>query len=695
MSAQPSQNPESESRFDRDVTSRIKGTPFTKTHRILENRSNTERVIGTITFRKVLGPLSKFQGHRILGVDGLTEATFGCDSHLFAALSRPDGTDAQVAGWLTQNRGSGSIHIHMDAGQLVLEARMNYGRLVLKPGEKLSTDAWVLASHPAGPHGLEAYANLIASTYKVRLPKAPSGFCSWYSSPHGGASDERANAELASFAGKHLKAYGFDTILTDDQWQGPSVTKGGIMGSGPTGNFTRHDPQGPYPSGMTANAANLASNGLKAGLWFMPFSWDPRDPLFANHADWFVKKPDGSNYEVLWAGWCVDMTRSDTRAFLAETVKRITHDWGYRYLKPDAMWTGLAALCTYPGSQFVDDHFGNAVFTDKYATNLDAYRAGIKTMRTAAAPGTYIAACNVAQNFRSMGGALGLVDAMRIGPDTGANWGDILPNFHLGSRLYFFNHRVWHNDPDCLMLRSPLTLQQARTFASWVAISGSLNLVSEWLPGLPDDRIECIKRSMPNVGIAATPLDVFEHSPARIWELKRGHRHVVGLFNFDEAKPAGVAISLKRLGYSAPGDVVYQLDYWSQKVSVVVGGELSATLPPCGTSVLSLRAVNEHPQLFGSSRHITQQFVDVVSESFDSATSKLTLELDVVANDPLKVTLLRRTLSGLSKLSGYQFSVVDVPAQVQVSYVEQGDVYRFSLMSTVNVRVTLECSFAR
>jgi hypothetical protein len=491
-----------------------------------------------------------------------------------------------------------------------------------------------------------------------------------------------------------LKPYGFDTILTDDQWQGPSVTKGGIMGSGPTGNFTRHDPKGPYPSGMKANAATLASNGLKAGLWFMPFSWDPRDPLFSGHPDWFVKKPDGSNYEVLWAGWCVDMTRQDTRAFLADTVKRITNDWGYRYLKPDAMWTGLAALCTYPGTQFVDDHYGDADFTDKYATNLDAYRSGIQTMRSAAAPGTYIAACNVAQNFRSMGGAIGLVDAMRIGPDTGANWADILPNFHLGSRLYFFNHRVWHNDPDCLMLRSPLTSQQAQTFASWVAVTGSLNLVSEWLPGLPDDRIECIKRSMPNVGIAAKPLDVFEHTPAQVWEIKQQNRHVVGLFNYDATKPANISIPLKRLGYKPSGMLIYQLDYWTQKVTVVTGGDVSATLPACGNSILSLRAVGAHPQLLGSNRHITQQFVDVRSEQFDGASKILNIEVDVVAGDKLQLTVLRRTETGLANLKGLTFSVSETGASVQCRFEEDGDVYRVHLLSETSLNVRVELTFA-
>ena len=136
-----------------------------------------------------------------------------------------------------------------------------------------------------------------------------------------------------------------------------------------------------------------------------------------------------------------------------------------------------------------------------------------------------------------MGGAMGLVDAMRIGPDTGADWGAILPNFHLGTRLYFLHNRVWHNDPDCLMVRAPLTLTQARSFASWIASSGSLNLVSEWLPGLPADRLDCIKRSMPNTGLAARPLDLFENMPARAWHLTDGKRHVAGLFNWDANNP--------------------------------------------------------------------------------------------------------------------------------------------------------------
>ncbi len=97
--------------------------------------------------------------------------------------------------------------------------------------------------------GLEAYADAIAKTNQIKLPKIPNGYCTWYSSPHGGAANENAMKELAAFCGKELTKFGFDTILIDDQWQGPAIAKGGIIGSGPSGNFTRHDPNGPYPCG--------------------------------------------------------------------------------------------------------------------------------------------------------------------------------------------------------------------------------------------------------------------------------------------------------------------------------------------------------------------------------------------------------------------------------------------------------------
>ncbi|MCL5096337.1 MAG: alpha-galactosidase, partial [Candidatus Omnitrophica bacterium] len=628
-----------------------------------------------------------------LGVDGLKGADSAASSYLFLGVARPNASDGIVAGWITQERGSGSVHSKANARGLIITGRLEFGLLRIKPGQTIITDAFVIGRFADARQGLETYADTIAKENQIRLPKIPSGYCTWYSSPHGGPSDEKSIAELADFCAKELTRFGFDTILVDDQWQGPPIAKGGIIGSGPTGNFTRHDPHGPYPSGMKANAEKLAADGIRAGLWFTPFAWDPRDPLFKDHQDWFVKKEDGSLYEVLWAGWCLDMTHPDARAFLADAVRRITRDWGYRYLKPDAMWCGLAAKCTYPGTAYVDDHFGDAVFHDPYMTGIAAYRAGIRTMRQAAAPGTYIAACNVAQNFRSMGGAIGLVDAMRIGPDTGADWGAIMPNLNLGTRLYFLHDRVWHNDPDCLMVRPPLTLTQARSFASWVAVSGYLNLVSEWLPSLPADRLDCIKRSMPNTGLGARPLDLFEHMPARAWHLTDGKRHVVGLFNWDASKPATESVAVEQLGYEPTGHRFIGLDYWSGNLVPIQNGVVSADLPPCGCSIIAVAQILERPQLVGTSRHITQCFVDVGEDHWNNDT--LSGSCKLVGGDPTELRIVTDSTQGMWKALEAAVSKADQDAGVTVSIKNDPGLIRLTLAAPANRDVQWSVRFEK
>lgn len=685
--------PERIARPDGDVdwVEKQDGSPFTTYRRELHNSGSTDREVRMIEFVHEAHLTGMAKDYRNLGVDGLKGADSPASSYLFLAVAKPDASAGTVAGWLTQERGSGSVHYRTNENRMSFTGRLEFGRLRIKPGQKVVTDAFVIGSFADARLGLETYADAIARANGIKLPKIPSGFCSWYSQPHGGASDEKAMAELGAFCGKELTKFGFDTILVDDQWQGPSIVKGGIMATGPTGNFRRHDPNGPYPSGMKANADQLAAQGIRPGLWFTPFSWDPRDPLFKEHQDWFVKKADRSLYEVLWAGWCLDMTHPDARSFLAESVRRLTKDWGYRYLKPDAMWCGLAAKCTYPGTAYVDEDFGDAVFHDPTMTNIDAYRAGIRTMREAAGPNTYIAACNVAQNFRSMGGAMGLVDAMRIGPDTGADWAAILPNFNLGSRLYFLHNRVWHNDPDCLMLRGPLTLTQARSFASWIAVTGSLNLVSEWLPGLPADRLDCLKRSIPNTGLAGRPLDLFENMPARVWQLTDGKRQVAGLFNWDASQAATAKVTVAQLGFNETDGEFIGLDYWSGKLVPIRGGVVTAELPPSGCSVIAVAKTLGRPQLLGTSRHITQCFVDVGDDRWNDSHLSGTCKL--VGGDPTELRIATSSTAGAWKAGAATVSKADLEAGVMVSMKEEAGLLRVMLGVPANREVSWSVRF--
>jgi len=378
---------------------------------------------------------------KTLSCDGLFSGERERTAHAFLAAADPATRAGLVAGWLTHHRASGVVTVKPKAGALRIEGRSEYGRLLLPPGRAAVGETFVVGFFDDTLDGLEAFADAIAIANNVKLPPIPSGYCTWYSNPHGGAADETRIAELAAFAKKELTKFGFGVIQIDDKWQ--------ISGR----DFTTHRPNGPYPGGMKSTADRVRAGGMRAGLWYIPFGWDPKRPAFRHHQDWFVKRAGGKElYSVRWAGTCLDMTHPEARKFLATCVSRISKDWGFKYIKIDGLWTGLAAKITYPSPAYRDEGFGDAVFHDPTKTNLDAYRSGLALVRKAAGKDVYILGCNIAQNMRTLGGSYARVDGMRVGRDISANWGKIIPCMQMGSRLYFLHGRVWHNDPDCLML---------------------------------------------------------------------------------------------------------------------------------------------------------------------------------------------------------------------------------------------------
>jgi hypothetical protein len=613
---------------------------------------------------------------RVLGCDGLTPADKSRSSYAFLAAADPRARAGVVAGWLTDERGSGIVLSKPGEGGLVIEGQTDYGKLRLEAGETAEGEEFAVGRFDDGLLGLEAYADAVAKANQVRLKPIPSGYCTWYSRPHGGAADEKSLAELATFAHDKLARFGFDLVQIDDKWQ--------VLPR----DYTTHKPKGPYPGGMRATAATLNKNGMTAGIWFIPFGWDPKSDTFKEHQDYFVHREDGSLYEVKWAGTCLDMTHPGARGLLEQTVSRVTHEWGYKYLKIDGLWTGLAVQILYPNPAYRDDKIGDAVFHDPRKTNVEAYRDGLRLVRKAAGEDVFIDGCNVAQNMRTLAASYGLVDAMRVGRDIGASWEKILPSMTMASRLYFYHGRVWHNDPDCLMLREPLTLEQARAWGSWIALSGQLNLVSEWLPGLPEDRLDIVRRSMPNTGLCGRPMDLYEEPEhPRVWKLTAGsgagRRDVVGLFNWDAKGAATVEWPLERLDLPGGGKGEYVgFDYWRNEFVGPVSGAVRAELPAGACRVISLRpAAADRPVVVGTSRHITQGVVDLVEETWDGAGRVLGGRSRVVGGDPYQIRIVAP--AGM-KVVAVEVSEEDRAAGVTIAVDDAGAKGRVTVRATGN-----------
>lgn len=572
---------------------------------------------------------------RSLGTGGLMAPNANPGSYAWLALVHPQTRNGVVAGWITHDRGSGVVFSRMnkEKTEVRFDAQIDYGRLRIAAGKDAETETFALGYFDDARLGMEAWADAVARGYAIRLRPQPAGYCTWY---HAGASDEKQMRDQTRFAQKELAPFGFSVMQIDDGWQ-----EGTSGGNGPKKVFITHNPTGPYPGGMKATADDIKAHGLTPGIWFMPFAGTHNDPFFKDHPEWFVKTPDGKPYDTSWGGTCMDMTHPGAREYLCSVVKRIAGEWGYTYFKMDGLWTGTATKQIYVNSGYQDEGIGDAVFANPDKTNIEAYRDGLKLVREAAGDRVFFLGCCAPQNMRSFGGAFGLVDAMRVGPDNGFEWSGLQVGPLFASRNYHLHGRIWYNDPDPVYVRPATKLNHAQLICSWVAISGCLNLSSEDMTALPPDRLDMLKRTMPNHGLLPRPVDLFENEPARAWlltdERRAQRRDVLALYNWTSG-PLEIEVDPARAGLPA-ADAYAAYDFWADAQLPTFTNVLRTTLPPESCRILAVRPLLDRPLLLSTSRHITQGIVDVLDEKWSASARALTGKSQVVANDPYELRI--------------------------------------------------------
>jgi len=106
----------------------------------------------------------------------------------------------------------------------------------------------------------------------------------------------------------------------------------------------------------------------------------------------------------------------------------------------------------------------------------------------------------------------------------------------------------------------------------------------------------------------------------------------VGVFNFDEAKSAATYVSWKDLGLP-DSQRVHVFDFWNKEYLGAWEKGISVDLGPASSRVLTLLTEADHPQLISTSRHITQGWVDLVSQTYDRATNTYAGKSKIIGND--------------------------------------------------------------
>jgi alpha-galactosidase len=504
---------------------------------------------------------------------------------------------ACLMGFLAQRCQFGTLEAILPAGGAQLTLWANGDDTRLDPGMRMETDWAVL--FPFGvddPDPLGPYLSAVAREHGVAVRReTPSGWCSWYHFYQNlRQEDIRTNLEAIRRMQPQLP---LQLVQIDDGFEHQ------------VGDWFSFAPG--FPHGVAPLAEEIRTAGLTPGLWLAPFIVHPGSQLAREHPDYLLKGAAGRavNAGFIWNVFthALDLTHPGALDYAARSVSTAAHEWGFPYLKLDFLYAGALK-----GKR-----------RDETRTRAQIYRQGLQTLREAAGMDTFLLGCGA-----PLGASIGFFEAMRIGADVSGDW---KPRY-FGTELFFgdepnmpsarnsvhniltrsqLHHQWWINDPDCLLVREDtrLTLEEVRSLATAIGLTGGSLLVSDDMPALPPERLRIAQVLLPVIGKRARVIDWFDRITPRYLRLDLhgpvGEWSLLAYFNWeDHPQQVDLRPSDFHLG---PGP------YWARSFWHGVSRRLAedqpfvSALAPHGVVLLAVRRQTAGlPQYLGSSLHLSQ-----------------------------------------------------------------------------------------
>lgn len=371
---------------------------------------------------------------------------------------------------------------------LSLEARCEADGVSVGPGEMRSSEWLWIDFHSHYDALVDRYLNLVAQLAGIvaqELP--PSVFCSWYYLDD--AFSEEDLAENLHWLQEHPLP--LDVIQIDECWDT---------------RFGEWRPNHRWLAGMEAPARKIRDLGYRAGLWSAPFLVEPRSALRYEHPEWLLRRPDGQEVQFSMNRTLhsvLDPTHPEVEQWLEDLFRQF-RSWGFTYHKLD-----------FTRAVVMD---AAAVFHDPTATRAEAYRRGLTAIRAGLGEEAYIVVCGGVY-----GPSLGIANAQRTGSDVRSQWNDHTERTIKQSVLRSWMGRLWHTDPDALMIRrrstplkkremslGSLSDSEALLLTLVQYLTGGITCVSERLCDLDSDRRYLWQHVIPAAGLPAVPRDLFD-----------------------------------------------------------------------------------------------------------------------------------------------------------------------------------------
>ena len=566
--------------------------------------------------------------HPTIRKEGVTSLT----SHETLAIESP----SFAAGWLTGKHNFGHVDLKNLDKQPVLFAWGECNDCQLPPGATRTSDLFFLSTHERPLAEMERFASLAGQINQAKIWPPRIAWCTWYAgwqrkqmaTYRDGM--ERGIEQMVPEVKRLFASRGATTMRICDDF----------LEYGDWPNKTKT-----IPRGFDRLARLIDSEGLTPGVWYAPYWAEADSNVLKTHPEWFARDENGQIwYETGWQPKSRDTTRfavfDTTRPEVVDYFEQTARNWrerGFRYVSTDFLHWALEPDC----------------FHDPTRTKAEMLHAGMAAIRRGLGPDVFYRPIN-----NPLGVAMGIANDTRI---SGDSHGDNPTAYFRTGEVWFYNRRLWLNDPSaivCARYGKLRDIQWNKMWMSWMAVAGTVLTYGEVIDELPEQYVRMYQRIFPNLPVAGRPLDIWENQPYMLWGMAPGKAdgpfELFGLFDLTSEDPRQVELNLDVIrtrchGWDheperAPADYLLW-DFWNEKLLKSNGATLLIDKPQRDCRLLALRPDLGRPQLLGTTGHFSCGVVE--TQDFHWEIDSKSLSGQVRGNGGDATTLFLHVPSGM------------------------------------------------
>lgn len=263
-----------------------------------------------------------------------------------------------------------------------------------------------------------------------------------------------------------------------------------------------------FPSGLGPLAEAIDDAGLVPGIWMAPVMANQASTLVAEHPDWFLRNEKDEFRIVgdfsMTDKFILDVTHPDAAAWLKEQIEAMV-DLGYRYLKLDFLLAGSVESARY----------------EQNVTSMEAYARAVEIISDAAGQGVYLLACGApilpsAGRFHAARTSSDIVASIFDAP----SWRMVHNIARMNVGRFFTDGKFFANDPDQLVIRNPLSMNQAELAIASNVLLGSNLWLGDALVNLPPAKQDLILSEqtafLESLSGPTIPIDLFLEASPRV-----------------------------------------------------------------------------------------------------------------------------------------------------------------------------------